>query len=345
MKRNIRAVVFPHSFVPDEDIRKALSVFQELTLFQPWFMNKPLSMAAEQPDLLRVLTPSDRLRPPGKFEALLADYRQWIRTNDEKAFAAFLAYTGARAGEESPSWEIRSEIRQMGQRVEGAEESASLKWHLILHLAEETEGEQREAEKMFEFVKALDSPLKGALEEEDLPGLMSDLQSLDREVIFSKERLRQILDAWTGLFSDKIPRAQPLITFSPPVLKYLSDTWEELAPAAAGEGMGVSSLELTFPDLSDLNRGAFPDKGKSFLEDSTLLKAIDEFCRDPGQKVSRLKERDGNSLMSPRQGSLRLALKYLFPLGEGRILRRYEFMKHFSGKMIGLIEEAGTDEK
>jgi hypothetical protein len=342
MIQKVRAVVFPHSFVPDGDMKRALSVFDAVTLFQPWFMRKPLSVAALLPELVRVRTPSEHLRPPGNLEALLTEYRQWIRSNDEKAFAAFLAFTGARGEEDPPSWEIRRAIGRVGQRVERADEEVSLRRHLILHLAEETEAEQREAEKMFKSLKDLGSPLKGALEE-DLPGLLSDLQGLDGEAIFSKERLTQILDAWGGLFSDKLTGEQPLLTFSPQVLKYVVDTWEELAPAR--EGMRPSSLELPFPDLSALSPEDFLDKRKAFLEDSALPKAVGEFCHDPGQNVFKLRNQAHGGFFPSRRESVLLTLRYLFPLPEGRIPRRYEFIKPFSGKIIGLIGEQGIDEK
>jgi hypothetical protein len=343
MMRNIQAVLFPHSFVPELELKRALSVFHEVTLFQPWLMEKPLPMATDLPGLVHVLPPSDHLRPRGNFKALLSEYRQWIRSNDERGFASFLAFAGARVEADPPSWEIRSMIRRMGQTVEGAEKEISLKWHFILHLAAETEEEQREAEKMLKSLGDLGSPLKDALEEKDLPGLLSDLQGLDTEAIFSEERLTQILEAWAGLFSEKVPKERPLITLSPQVMKYVTDTWEEFT--STWEGPRSSSLELTFPDLSALSQGEFLDKREAFLKDNTLLKAVAEFCHDPGENVSKLRKPAGCVRPPSWQGSLRLTLAYLFPPGEIRIPRRYEFMKHFSGKIIGFIEEARIDEQ
>jgi hypothetical protein len=343
MMRNFQAVLFPHSFAPDVDIKRVLSVFQEVSLFQPWFMDKPLPMATELPGLVHVLTPAEHLRPPENLKGLLAEYRQWIRTNDEKAFSSFLAFTGARVEADSPSWEIRSMVRRMGQAVEGPEKAISLKWHFILHLAAETEEEQREAEKMLKSLGSLGSPLKDALEEKDPPGLLSDLPGLDREVIFSEDRLTQILEAWAGLFSDKVPAEWPLITFSPQVMKYVTYTWEGFIPAC--KGPRPSSLELTFPDLSALSQREFLDKREAFFKENNVLKAIAEFCHDPGDNVSNLEDPADRLCPPSSQGSLRLALAYLFPLCERRIPRRYEFMKHFSGKIIGLVEETRVDEQ
>jgi hypothetical protein len=342
MMRNMRAVLFPHSFVPEEDIKKALSVFHEMTLFQPWFMARPLSLATELPELVHVLTPPNHLRPPGNFKSLLGEYRQWIRNNHDKGLAAFMTVAGARGEEDPSSWEIRSMIRQTGHAVEGAEKTISLKWHLILHLATETEEEQREAEKMWKVLGRLGSPLKGSLEEEELPGLLSDLPGLDREAIFSEERLTQILEAWVGLFSDKMAGEQPLITLNPQIMDYVIYRWEEFT--SPGEGPRSSRLELTLPDLSPLSQGEFLEKRKAFFEDNGLLKTVDEFCRNP-ENVSKLEKPDAYGLLPSRQGSLRLTLAYLFPLRERRIPRRYEFMNHFSGKVVGFIEETRMDEQ
>jgi hypothetical protein len=342
MMRNMRAVLFPHCFLPEEDIKKALSVFHEVTLFQPWFMARPLSLATELPELVHVLTPPNHLRPPENFKSLLAEYRQWIRNNHDKGLAAFVTFAGGRGEADPSSWEIRSMIRGTGQAAEEAEKTISMKWHLILHLATETEEEQREAEKIWKVLGRLGSPLKGSLEEEELPGLLSDLPGLDREAVFSEERLAQILEAWAGLFSDKMAGEQPLMTLNPQIMEYVISRWEEFT--SPGEGPRSSSLELALPDLSALSQGEFLEKRKAFFEDNGPLRGVDEFCRNP-EKVSKLKNPDVYGLLPFRQASLRLTLAYLFPLRERRIPKRYKFMNHFSGKVIGFIEETRMDEQ
>jgi hypothetical protein len=342
MMRNMRALLFPHSFVPEEDIKKALSVFHEVTVFQPWFMTRSLSVATELPELVHVLTPPNHLRPPENFKSLLAEYREWIRNNHDNGSAAFVTFAGVGEEAEPASWEIRSMIRRRGQAGEGAEKTISFKWHLILHLATETEEEQREAEKIWKSLGKLGSPLKGSMEEEELPGLLSDLPGLDREAIFREERLAQILEAWAGLFGDKMAGERPLITFNPQIMEYIIHWWEEFTPP--GKGSRSSRLELTVPDLSALSRGEFLEKRKAFFEDKGLLKAVDEFCRDP-ENVSKLKKPDVYGLLPSGQGSLRLTLAYLLPLRERSIPKRYEFMNHFSGKIIGFIEETRADER
>jgi len=261
-----------------------------------------------------------------------------MRSNYEEGLASFPAFSLDRLEADSPTWEIRSMIRNMGKTAEEDKAAKALKCHLALHLAEEMEEEEQSAVNLLRSMDGLDSPLKGALEEEDVPGLLGDLPGLESEHFFSEERLAQILDAWFTLFSEKVRGDDPLITVNPQVLKYVTEMWEEFAPE--GEGSRPLNFTLASPDLSPLGQQEFLDKREALFADDLWRKAVAEFCRDPGASFPH--GTDLGCKPASDTGCLRWTFVYFSHLGDRRIPRRYEFIKQLSGKTIGLVGEAET---
>ena len=73
MKRigDLHAVLFPHSYLQESDIKKILSIFDTLTLCQPWFMDRPVSISgAGESDFIRILNPPVTLKPGEGFKTL-----------------------------------------------------------------------------------------------------------------------------------------------------------------------------------------------------------------------------------------------------------------------------------
>ena len=228
MTRKLEAAIFPHASISEENLKKVLSLFEKAILFQPWFMEKAPSFGGDSPQRVQVLNPPERLKPGEHFRTLLAEYRQWVEGNQGTGLPAFLAF--ARERFQNPAvYEIRGMIRTMGKPVEEGRTSEALQCHLTLHLAEELEEEQRSAQALLHAASRLDSPLKGAIEGEDAPGLLGGVTGFERESFFTEDRLAQIIDAWFCLYGEKVPDRVPLITLEPQVMQYLRETWEEFA--------------------------------------------------------------------------------------------------------------------
>jgi hypothetical protein len=339
MMQNLRAVLFPHSCVTEVNLKKVLSLFEKVTLFQPWFLEKAPPMAKELPDLIEVANPRDDLKPKEHFKGLLAEYRQWMRSNYDQGPAPVRAFALDRPEADSPTWEIRGMIRNMGKTSEEDETAKALKWHLALHLAEEIEEEQQSAVNLLRSMDGLDSPLKGALEEEDVPGLLGDLPGLESEHFFTEERLAQILDAWFALFGEKVRGDDPLITMNRQVMKYATEIWEEFAPE--GEGSRPLSFTLASPDLSPLGRREFLEKRKALFTDDARRKAVADSCRDPEANFPHVRDLG----CKPESGTGCLCWTFVtFPhFGDRRIPKRYAFIKQLSRKTLGLMGEPDTD--
>jgi hypothetical protein len=340
MPQNLQAVIFPHASVSEVNLKKVLSLFERVLLFQPWFMEKAPSLAEDLPDIVQVLNPPERLKPGEDFRSLLSEYRQWIRLNKGKGFPAFLAY-GEDRFQDPRVYEIRGMIRNMGKSAGEEEKAKALQWHLTLHLTEELEEAQEGAEALFKAAGQLDSPLKGAIEEEDLPGLLSDVPGMERESFFTEERLAQILEAWVCLHGENVPDRGPLVTLSPQVLQYLKEIWEE----AALESQGSSLPEWTFhsPDLSASERDDFRRRRETALTGTGLKQAVADFCHDPGRGFPQHE----SAAEEPEKatGSLQWTLVYLLPAGKDKFPGKYRFMQHLSGKIIGLVQDAARNER
>jgi hypothetical protein len=221
----LAAILCPDSNVPEKRLKVILSFFGAVTICRPWFMDHPVPLS--QSGKVRVLYPPDDLKPSGDFKRLLSEYRAWIRTSHDKGFDAFLAFNEQKSQGEEATWEIRHQLRVKEDRQQEDRKRNAWRWNLLLHLAQEIQEEEREAEDLLRTLKEKDSPLKGLIEEEDLPGPLSDLPEREGTLMLSETGLTQVLKAWFRLFKRHLSGEEILLTLSPAVFRYLSDTWEE----------------------------------------------------------------------------------------------------------------------
>ena len=340
MTRNLQAAIFPHASISEENLKKVLSLFEKVILFQPWFMDTTLPEAEDSAGMVQVLNPPERLKPEEDIRSLLAEYRQWTRVDRSKGFAAFLAYAADKAQEDPRIYEIRGMIRNKGGAVKEDEKAEALKWHLTLHLAEELEQEQESAKTLLRALGALESPLKGAVEEGEIPTLPSDIPGLEKEPLFTEQRLERTLEAWLALYGESVPERGPLVTVKPEVMQYLAETWEEFV--LRGQSPGLPKFTFLTPDLSTLDRDELVKKREDFLAGSGLRQALAGFCLDPARGFSHP---EGNVDELPvAAGSLLWTFVHLPSEGQGKLPQRYGFMKGFSGKIIALVKDAVQDE-
>jgi hypothetical protein len=243
------AILCPDSSVPEETLKVILSLFGSVKICRPWFMEEPAPLS--QSGAVRIVYPAEELKPSGDFKKLLAEYREWIRTSHDKGFDAFLAFNEQRSNEEEATWEIRGELRRKEDRAAEDRKRNALKWNLLLHLAHEIQEEGKEAEELLRTLKGKDSPLKGAIEEEDSPGLLSDLPEGQGMPVLSEAGLSQVLEAWFSLFEKHLKGDAVLLVLNAGVFRYLYDTWEEWGKRPAEEpALGAAVVLKKFPVLA-----------------------------------------------------------------------------------------------
>lgn len=211
-------------------------------------MDQPLPLT--ESGAIRGLVPPEELKPPEEFKKILGEYRRWINTNHDKSFDAFLAFQEAARHKEESTWEIRGELRRRGDRPHEDRRRNALKWNLILHLAHEIQEEASQAEDLLKTLKERDSPLKGLIDEPELPGPLSDLPEGEGLLRLSQTSMSQVLEAWFALFEGHLSGEDILLTLSPGVFQYLCDTWEEWGEgSAAGTALKDAVVLRQFPLL------------------------------------------------------------------------------------------------
>jgi len=324
------AILCPDSSVPEKKIKGILSFFGAVKIGRPWFMDQPVPLS--QSGAVEILRPPPGLKPSGDFKGLLEEYRGWIRTGRDKGFDAFLAYKEQRTHGEEATWEIRGELRPRGDLAGADRRRNALKWNLFLHLAHEIEEEGREAQELLSTLKEKDSPLKGVIEEETLPGPLSDLPESEGSLVLSEAGLNQVLEAWFSLFEEQLRGEVVLLTLSPLIFQHLCDTWEEW-----GGGSGSSEMEIIVPDFSRLSLQELAEAKGRFLdtrEGSSLREVVVEFLK--GSSGGAKEKMDGIEPQGLTGQRMLIRLKRFSPFERSSV---NEIARHLSGKTLGFIRE------
>ncbi|MBN2033137.1 MAG: hypothetical protein JW836_07660 [Deltaproteobacteria bacterium] len=333
MSETVKAVIFPHSFVSEVNLKRVLSLFNGVLLCRLGFAEKEIFMAKYAPDMVQVLNPAEHLIPGEAFGKLLSEYRRWISVNGESGASAFFAYAQERFQGDPPVYEIRGMIRNMGKTIEQDEKAKALKRLLTLSLAEELEEEQASTQALLRAMGGLDSPLKGALEDEAPSSFLSEVTALERGTLLTEERLAQILDAWVSFYGERIPGRSPLITTEPQVFRFIAETWEEFT--TEGQRLDLPGVTFRFPDISNLDRDEFLKVRETLITGSGPARVLADFFHNPEMIFSDQAVPIDDSAW--RTGGVQWTFLYFVPKVEGRFPKRYAFMEALSGKIIGLV--------
>ncbi len=121
------------------------------------------------------------------------------------------------------------EIRQMIVRPEekGSKDSfETVKYHMILFLAREFEENRIEAEMLLNNLKLWKSPLEGALEDPPPPLFSKDTPLMKTGLRMEPSHMRQVLEAWFGLFGRSVPKDAHFMTLDLEILRYARELFE-----------------------------------------------------------------------------------------------------------------------
>ena len=250
---NIPHILFPHTQITTQNLEKIGNRFEKLTLCLPWFMENPATEAEEvDTSWLHVQHPNDSLKPKEDFNKLISEYRIWVSQNQDKGYGSFLSATQEGTLTEDTPWEIRQLISG-GKTRSNLQESQSFKWHLILHLAREFEESRGEVEELLNKLMSEKSPLEGALEIDPPKRIFEDTPLMESQLQVDEHHLRQIFEAWFGLFGEFVSEDATLITFDPMVMNYASQILEpEEKIIRAQEPKEEPSVNVKhLPQLSD----------------------------------------------------------------------------------------------
>jgi hypothetical protein len=256
------AVLFPYSHFSETEIKKILSLFGPLRLFSPWFMKPPsLESINIGGNTIDIMYPPEEMKPEESFETLLLEYSRWVQENQDKGYTAFLRTHHKAGPSENTTWGIRQMIR--GGMEGDRPDYETLRWHLILHLAQDMENQRQEADRILTSLKEKGILFKGIIEEsDDVRNLVEDLPSFESDFFMPEQHLRQIFEAWFALFGVYIREGDLFLTFDRHFMEYVHERWSrqfmdyvhELwkQPGNDSGVDGISSLQFKFPDFSHL---------------------------------------------------------------------------------------------
>ncbi len=342
---SLPGILFPHSYLQESTVQKILSFFWPLTIFQPWFMERPIFVPEnDELNAIQIMNPPTNLRPEDDFMTLLSEYRQWIQYNQDRSYMEFLKISQEMDLSESTTWEIRQMLRQREQKASTREQDHRSRWHLILHLAQEVVDQRMEADRMLEVLKQKDPPLKGIVEESDhVKSPLEDLPQFGSEPMVDEYQLRQIIEAWFGLFGGYLGGNDLLITCNPRVMDYISELSKE---SRDEDNIAYDSpIGFKFPDLSQHTLEKLATIRKKYFNEGRireLKNLILDVGGDPDQNLFTL-EKLSHEIESffPWElggGTLKIWVQYLARLADDEHIKRDGVLKQLSSRTIILVE-------
>jgi len=317
--QSLPAVLFPSAYLQETNLKKILSFFGPLTIFQPWHMDRRILLSESKAlEPVQVVNPPVDLKPMEGFRRVLSNFKSWIGANPDQGYNAFLsARGGIDQDSEDSTWEIRKAVRRGIEKSAEPKPSPVLKWHLALHLAQEIE---------------------------DGENLFYDLPAFGKEPVMEENQLEQVYEAWFSLFGGFLKEQTLLVTMNQQVMDHVSGIWHEYV---TGDGHADEmSVAFRAPDLShlsleDLLSAKAQAFGRPFMGE--VRKAIMAFSENPIGSVTVLKQH-ANEIEKAfpeglRDGSLMITANYLKP---GVPRKKRGLLRRFSGKTIILVSEEAT---
>ena len=261
--KDLKAIIFPHSYLPGSARDRILSSFGSITVCQPWYM-EPAADTESNDGRITILRPPEELKPPEDFRKILSEYRLWMSQNR--------GYTPLPTGSgEDVTWEIRDALRQTGKEVRKPVGEQALKWHLVLHLERALEEDRISADEILLRVKAEKSPLAEALGDANPShGLFDDLPLSDSHLSIEERHLSHVLDAWFGLFGRSLPDGGSLLTLAPDVLSYAAELFG-IGRSEPSREKGASSFPTIHLSRSSVDARMEKDPVLAGLSGRTLI--------------------------------------------------------------------------
>lgn len=224
-------IIFPETTIDPASVQALLAHFGRVILCRPWYMG-PFETGEGDDSSLEIIRPSEETKPEQDLKRVVAEYQTWMKQNPGRGYGISLNANHT----EDASWDIRKAVRLMGEPSHAKGESPALKWHLILHLANSAEQNQSEADEMLRQMRASGSPLKEVIEAPgDLPDPLKDIPMSGTPLWVNDHQIRQVFEAWLGLFATQLPGDGALVTRHSQVFDYAVGVFEK-----AGQGEPLS---------------------------------------------------------------------------------------------------------
>ena len=342
--KELPATLFPYSHISESEIKKILPLFGPLHLFSPWFMEPPsLESMNLNSDTVDIKYPLNEMKPGEDFKLLLLEYTRWIQDNQDKGYTEFLRIGQEAGPSENTTWEIKQMIRS----GKGGDSSAyeTLRWNLILHLAQDMENQRQEAERMLISLKEKGILFKGIIEEsDDVQNLVEDLPSFESDFVVPEQHLRHIFEAWFALFGVYLREEDLLLTFNRHLMDYADELWKQ--PGNESQVDGISSLQFKFPDFSHLSLEDLYEIRRASSADDTVRGLRDlllSFGDDPIHNLPKLEKLTADLEKSfpceKTKNFLKITVKHFPPFPDSRHHESDSPSVYLENRTLFLVED------
>lgn len=328
--------LFLHSYLPEPTVRKIISFFGSVRIYQPWFMNPPDFFKNLK---LEVFNPPIELKPREDFMETLSGYRLWAEQNYERSYKEIVKFSETACRDDSAIWEIRRLLRGVAQPAPGTKaEELTMKWHVLLHLAADIEKQYFELMNMMNDLKEKRPILEGALhdpgEAEGIFDDMGDITTVDMPYNFN---IGSAMDAWFSLFSGYINKKDLLITCNRRLFDYISSKWDDFTEKEKTSSSHFFSF--TLPDISS--------EGKKEKDIVKIRRLLLGFGEDPNRCLNELalltREAEKAFPQDSLQGSIKFYIRYFPSISCGRSIEADDLLRHIVGNTVILMSESSPN--
>jgi hypothetical protein len=206
-------------------------------------------------------------------------------------------------------------LRNGKKRDNPADET--LRWHLILHLAQDMENQQREADRILTSLKEKGILFKGIIEESvDVKNLVDDLPSFETDFVISEKHLQNIFEAWFALFGEYLREDDILLTFNRHFMDYVDALWKQ--PGDESKVEGILNYQFEFPDFSNLPIEELYDIKRTSSGNDTVRRFKDLLLHFGDDPIDNL----------PKLGELSASLEKIYPCEKAKNTLKIT-VKHF----------------
>ena len=347
---HLPVILFPHSHLSEDGIKKILTLFGPITIFRPWYMESIVPGNEKTYfNHLKLLNPPNDLRPGVDVKIILSEYRRWIEQNQDRSYREILKANQEIGLEENSQWEIRQMLRRMDQHTARIETDNTIKWHLILHLTQEIENQRLDADSLLRQLKRKGPLLEGIVEETgNIKSLLEDLPHFESDYLRDEVQLKQIFEAWFGLFGTYLEGNERLITLDQHVMDFVC----ELLKESQGEENGIqgSMVRFTFPDLSHYPLEEMAEIQKRYFSQGKIKEMKDlilELSKDPIVNLAKLDRvsREAEALYPEElsETTLDVIIAHISPLSGEEHLKSHGILKNISNKTFIYTDRKSND--
>jgi hypothetical protein len=333
--------LFPHSHLPESLAEKIVSFLGPFIVYRPWMTESYLPIKDIS---IKILNPPAGLKPHESLKTILSEYKNWMERHRDRSYLEIIKSGRDNGVEDDKTWEIRQMLGRKLQSVSVQEEQVS-RWHLILHLEGDIEEQRIAADDILKSLKHKRSPLDGSIEKPwDMQILLGDLSDLGTEALLKDRNLKQILEAWFGLFGGYIKENELFLTYDRQIMSYINQRWDAVSDADGLLNIPVMEFNIPYlpghgPYAMDQQRSD-PEIDKILAEMKGLILSMAKTPEDNMKSLKTLSETLVDFFPSESwDRTLRCTVRYLCPIPDEIILQGENILKHLFNQTIIFAEE------